>query len=72
MKKPNPLAQFIDEPKAEKVESPPAATKQKIFRLTAEQDHRIRVFCSQSNTTMQEVIIKGINLVLKKNGLPPL
>lgn len=72
MKKPNPMVAFVQKPKPDDIAPEPALTKQKIFRLTAEQDHRIRVYCSQSNTTMQEIIIKGINLVLKKDGLPPL
>jgi hypothetical protein len=50
----------------------PAQTelRQKVFRLTPAQARALKKFCADSDMTMQEVIIEGINLVLKARGLP--
>lgn len=44
--------------------------QQKTFRLTKSQARALRKFCADSDMTMQEVIVEGINLVLKSRGLP--
>lgn len=44
--------------------------QQKTFRLTKSQARALRKFCADSDMTMQEVVVEGINLVLKSRGLP--
>lgn len=66
---------FATTAKAEPEEKPAIqSTKpvQKAFRLTPAQAHALRKFCAEENTTMQEVIISGINMVLRSKGLPPI
>jgi hypothetical protein len=46
--------------------------RQKVFRLTPAQDRKLREFCAHQDTTIQDVVLEGINLVFKSRGLPPL
>lgn len=46
--------------------------RQKVFRLTATQDRELKKFCAHSDMTIQGVVMEGINLFLKKKGMPPL
>lgn len=43
---------------------------QKVFVLNAEQRRRLDSYCGEANTTIQDVVIEGINLVLRSKGLP--
>lgn len=54
-----PEPELLDEP-----------IQQKTFRLTKTQARALRKFCADSDMTMQEVVVEGINLVLKSRGLP--
>lgn len=49
-----------------------AAMVQRVFRLTPAQAHELKKFCAAENTSMQSVILAGINMVLQSKGLPPL
>jgi len=44
--------------------------RQKVFRVNAAQDRKLKEFCAHSDMTIQDVVIEGINLVLKSRGLP--
>jgi hypothetical protein len=44
--------------------------RQKVFRVTPAQDRKIKEFCAHSDMSIQDVVIEGINLVLKSRGLP--
>lgn len=75
--KAQPLSTFTDEdpaPPSEPVllepESPQEPVQQKVFRLTKSQARALKKFCADSDMTMQDVVIEGINLVLKSRGLP--
>lgn len=75
--KPQPLSTFADEDPAppQKVELPEPESaqdplQQKVFRLTKSQARALKKFCADSDMTMQDVVIEGINLVLKSRGLP--
>jgi hypothetical protein len=46
--------------------------RQKVFRLTPAQDRKLKEYCAHSDTTIQDVVIEGINMVLKSKGLPPI
>lgn len=46
--------------------------RQKVFRLTPAQDRELKKYCAHSDTTIQDVVIEGINMVLKSKGLPPI
>lgn len=75
--KPAPLATFAqpgkttigaDRPAAETPS--PDKMRQKVFRVNAAQDRKLKEFCAHSDMTIQDVVIEGINLVLKSRGLP--
>lgn len=77
--KPTPLSTFANLPAAAPVApaAPAAASpaqqekaRQKVFRLTPAQDRKLKEYCAHSDTTIQDVVIQGINLVLKSKGLP--
>jgi hypothetical protein len=76
--KPQPLATFTDDPAPDPAppmlepESLQEPVQQKVFRLTKSQARRLKKFCADSDMTMQDVVIEGINLVLKSRGLPPM
>jgi hypothetical protein len=44
--------------------------RQKVFRVSPAQDRKIKEFCAHSDMTIQDVVMEGINLVLKARGLP--
>lgn len=46
--------------------------QQKVFRLTKPQARALKKFCADSDMTMQDVVLEGINMVLKSRGLPPI
>lgn len=75
--KPSPLSTFAKPtvvPSAELAAAarPPAdKLRQKVFRVTAAQDRKIKEFCAHSDMTTQDLVMEGINLVLKSKGLPP-
>lgn len=46
--------------------------RQKVFRLTPAQDRKLKEFCAHSDKSIQDVVMEGINLVLKAKGLPPI
>jgi alpha-ketoglutarate-dependent taurine dioxygenase len=52
--------------------APPQEEKnrQKVFRLTPSQDRELRSHCGTLDTTIQDLVIEGINMVLKSKGLP--
>lgn len=51
----------------------PARDKfQKVFVLNAEQRRRLDGYCGDAGTTIQEVVLEGINLVFRSKGLPEL
>lgn len=75
--KPAPLNTFLQQPakpaaKPEPIEPESAqeVLRQKIFRLTPAQDRALKKFCADSDMTMQDVILEGINRVLTARGLP--
>ena len=74
--KPVPLSTFANRPATVLAALPsvPEATaeklRQKVFRVTAAQDRKIKEFCAHSDMTTQDLVIEGINLVLKSKGLP--
>lgn len=75
--KPAPLATFAKPVKAAIGADRPAAEtpspdkmRQKVFRVNAAQDRKLKEFCAHSDMTIQDVVIEGINLVLKSRGLP--
>lgn len=73
--RPNPMRTFAPAPQPKPEEKPAVQDVkpvQKAFRLTPAQAHALRKFCAEENTTMQEVIISGINMVLRSKGLPPI
>lgn len=82
--KPTPLSTFATlQPaspapaaSATSIPAPAQATdekpRQKVFRLTPAQDRELKKYCAHSDTTIQDVVIEGINMVLKSKGLPPI
>lgn len=46
--------------------------RQKVFRLTPAQDRRLKEFCAHSDMSIQDVVLHGLDLVMKERGLPPL
>jgi hypothetical protein len=67
-------AQARQEAEAAPAEVVPAKSRnpQKVFVLTPEQNRQLRAYCVDADTTIQAVVIEGINLVLKSKGLPEL
>lgn len=66
---------------SEKVQAPvpvPAAKpekeklRQKVFRVTAAQDRELGKHLAELDTTMQDLVLDGINALLKSKGLPPI
>lgn len=53
-------------------ESVQEPVQQKVFRLTKPQARALKKFCADSDMTMQDVVLEGINMVLKSRGLPPI
>lgn len=49
---------------------PPRDKFQKVFVLNAEQRRRLDGYCGEVGTTIQEVVLEGINLVFRSKGLP--
>lgn len=47
-------------------------TRQKVFRVTPSQDRELRARCAMLDTTIQDLVVEGINTVLKAKGLPPI
>lgn len=77
--KPSPLATFAKPTVVPAVPAPAAPgaqladkLRQKVFRVTAAQDRKIKEFCAHSDMTVQDLVIEGINLMLKSKGLPPI
>jgi hypothetical protein len=79
--KPAPLSTFANKPAAVPVASKPAdqvaiaegeKLRQKVFRVTPAQDRKLKEFCAHSDMSIQDVVLEGINLVLKAKGLPPI
>lgn len=79
--KPSPLNTFANVQAPAPTPAVPVATvsspskekmEQKVFRLTPAQAQKLREFCAHTNTTLQDVVVEGINLVLKSKGLPPI
>lgn len=77
--KPTPLSTFANMQTPAPTPAAPAATaqqaaeeklRQKVFRLTPAQDRKLKEYCAHSDTTIQDVVIEGINMVLKSKGLP--
>ena len=82
--KPNPLSTFANPTAVAPLPStsPSSAAspvgqqhekaRQKVFRLTPAQDRKLKEYCAHSDTTIQDVVIEGLNMVLKSKGLPPI
>jgi hypothetical protein len=77
--KPAPLSTFANSPaviKQTEIKNLEAEIKaeekmrQKVFRVTPAQDRKIKEFCAHSDRSIQDVVMEGINLVLKAKGLP--
>lgn len=47
-------------------------TRQKVFRVTPSQDRELRARCAMLDTTIQDMVLEGINMILKAKGLPPI
>lgn len=77
-KKAAPLSTFASvAPKASTPAMPELAVsdeklRQKVFRLTPAQDRRLKEFCAHSDMSIQDVVLHGLDLVMKERGLPPL
>lgn len=55
-------------------DAPPQEEKsrQKVFRVTPTQDRELRSRCGTLDTTIQDLVLEGINMVLQSKGLPPI
>lgn len=51
---------------------PKRIKRQKVFILTPEQEEQLDAYCFHAKTTIQAVVIEGINSVLRAKGLPEL
>lgn len=80
-KKPAPLGTFANvQPAASTpavvIAAPASGTdekmRQKVFRLTPAQDRELKKYCGSSDITIQNMVLEGINMVLKSKGLPPI
>jgi len=58
-------------PKAE-VKPEKEKLRQKVFRVTAAQDRELGKRLADLDMTMQELVLDGINALLKSKGLPPI
>lgn len=68
-----PAEQAAAEQAAKAPQAKPQRDKyQKVFVLNAEQRRRLDSHCADEGKTIQEVVIEGINLVLRSKGLPEL
>lgn len=47
-------------------------TRQKVFRVTPTQERDLKKRCADLDTTIQDLVMEGINMVLKAKGLPPI
>lgn len=52
--------------------APEVKLRQKVFRLNPDQDRALKQYCAASDTTIQDLVVEGINMVLKSKGLPPI
>lgn len=74
--KPAPLSTFANKPApvavmpAEQASAQEEKMRQKVFRVTPAQDRKLKEFCAHSDMSIQNVVMEGINLVLKAKGLP--
>lgn len=57
---------------ASAVPPPEEKTRQKVFRVTPSQDRELRSRCGTLDTTIQDLVLEGINMVLTSKGLPPI
>lgn len=48
------------------------AKRQKKFMVTPEQERQIKAYCYHAEVTMQEMIVEGLNMVLRSKGMPEL
>jgi hypothetical protein len=46
--------------------------RQKVFRLAPAQDRQLKEFCAKTDMSIQDVVLKGIDMVLVSKGFPPL
>lgn len=46
--------------------------RQKVFRLTPAQDRHLKEFCARTDTSIQNVVLEGVDAVLAANGFAPL
>lgn len=63
-------AEPVHEPAPQPAAAPEAKLRQKVFRLTPDQDRALKQYCAASDTTIQDLVVGGINMVLKSKGLP--
>lgn len=79
LKKPAPLVTFANaQPAASTLTVATAGLalgtgekmRQKVFRLTPAQDRELKKYCGSSDITIQDMVLEGINMVLKSKGLP--
>ena len=68
VKQPDPVQASLPDVEPEQVEK----LRQKVFRLTPTQDRELKQYCGKLDTTMQDLVLEGINLFLKSKGLPPI
>lgn len=60
-----PVSVLVAKPEKEKL-------RQKVFRVTAAQDRELGKRLADLDTTMQDLVLDGINVLLKSKGLPPI
>lgn len=74
--KPAPLSTFANKsaplvkPTEQSAAAPDEKMRQKVFRLTPAQDRKLKEFCAHSDMSIQDVVLEGINMVLRSKGLP--
>jgi hypothetical protein len=61
---PEPAPKATEKPEKEKL-------RQKVFRVTAAQDRELTKRLADLDTTMQDLVLESINILLKSKGLPP-
>lgn len=44
--------------------------QQKVFVLEPDQRLRVDMYCAETRTTIQDLVLEGINLVFASKGLP--
>jgi len=60
------------QPPKEVAAAPGEKLRQKVFRLTPDQDRALKQACAQLDTTIQDLVLEGINKALESKGLPPI